>query len=168
MGIPKTVEVMDDIDIENMSASELVQHKNKSFQSRRGAKAASTPKPKGSIRVTTEGIIKTNRPKLVYKERVVDSESGQTGWVLWWLTEKSEYHGIEELVQFNPRTEEEIHKGFDYTVPFTLETAKKLIEESFGGTQFYIKDGVPTYNIKSEDLNEVFLKDYLPGLTPKH
>lgn len=167
MGIPKRIETSEDLEIEEMTPSELIEHKKKSWHSKRGAKSFTSPKPKGAIRVLTDGEIITNRPKLIYKERVADKDTHEASWVLWFVTEKSEYHGIEELVKFNPRTEEEIHKGFDYTVPFTIETAKKLIKESFGATKFYIKDGVPTYEIKREDLEAIFLKDYLPGLTPQ-
>lgn len=167
MGIPKKLEIDDDLGIEDMSPSELMDNKKKTWKSKRGAKSELSPKPKGAVRVLTDGEIITNRPKLIYKERVVDKDTHEASWVIWFITERSEYHGIEELVKFNPRTEEEIHKGFDYTIPFTLETAKKLIKESFGDTKFYIKDGVPTYEIKQEDLDQIFLKEYIPKLTPQ-
>lgn len=136
----------------------------KQFQSKRGAKTVG-PKPVGAKRVLVDSVPKTNRPMNIYKEWVTDTD-GDSSWVLWWVTEKSEYYGKEEIVRYNPRTEEELTQGYDYTVPFTVAKAKELIERSFGGTTFYRKDGETTHFVSRKDLDVLFLADVKVGLTP--
>lgn len=151
-------------DVEATSGAELTKQRKEQFESKRGAKQLGA-KPKGAKRVLTNAVPKTNRPLNVYKEWVTDDE-GEAGWVLWYTTEKSEYHGKEEIVRFNPRTEEELTQGYDYTIPFTVQKAKELIEQSFGGTTFYRKDGETTHYVSREDLDALFLADVKVGFTP--
>jgi len=162
---PKKVIIDEDFgDFEPQTTAELTQQREKGFKSRRGAKPLGI-KPRGAKRVLSDAKITTNRPTNIYKDWVVDDD-GEAGWCIWWTTEKSEYHGKEEIVKFNPRTEEELTLGYDYTIPFTVEKAKKLIEASFGGTKFYRKDGETTYEVSRTDLEALFLADVKVGLTP--
>jgi len=150
-------------DVEPTTGAELIEQRKDQFQSKRGAKLIGA-KPKGAIRVLVDAKIRTNRPKNIYKETVTDADDGTAKWVLWWLTEQSDYHGIEEIVKYNPKTEEELTQGYDYTIPFTVEAAKDLIKKSFGATNFYLKDGVNTYTVQHSDLETLFLKDHKPGM----
>ena len=149
---------------EPTTSEELSAQRQNQFKSKRGAKLLG-PKAKGVLRTLVDAPIRTNRPKNVYKERIVDyeDESSEATWCLWYMTEQSEYIGKEEIVKFNPRTEEELPVGFDYTMPFTVAKAKELIKKSFGGSMFYVKDGEDTYSIRGNDLEKMFLEDYLPG-----
>jgi len=153
-------------DIEATNTAELSAERKSNFKSKRGAKLQ-MEKPYGAKRVLVSAKVTTNRPKNVYKERIVDVESGEAGWMIWYMTEQSEYIGKEEIVKYNPRTEEELTQGYDFTIEFSVEYAKELIAKSFGGTSFYLKDGEDTYTVQKNDLEQIFLKDYQVGLTPK-
>ena len=152
-------------DIEASTSGEFISQRKNKFKSKRGAKLLG-PKPKGAKRVLFAAKPITNRPTNVYKEWVVDQD-GVAGWCIWYTTEQSDYVGIEEIVKLNPKTEEELSQGFDYTIDFSIEKAKELIKESFGATTFYLKDGVNTFVVKKEDLEVLFLNDVKAGLTPK-
>jgi len=155
-------------DVEEITTGQqLTEHRQKNFQSRNGAKLEGTPKPQGALRRLVNAPPKTNRPVNIYKERVVDVDSGVMKYCLWWTTEQSDVEGKEIIVKYNPRTEEETPIGEDFTIPFTVEKAKELIKKSFGGTSIYRKDGEQTLVVRANDVEELFYKDVEMGITPK-
>jgi hypothetical protein len=133
----------------------------------KGNKLVTTKQSANATRVLNDQPITSNRPTNIYKEWVVDPKNpDNTGWKLWWTTEQSDYEGFAQLVKFNPRTQEQLPVGKEWTIPFTVEKAKELIKESFGATTFYLKDGETTHVVKKFDLEELFLKDHKVGMTP--
>ena len=162
----KTIDPNAVAELEDAQAEvEESQNKPKRFQSKRGAKLLGK-KATGAARVMSDRISNSNRITNLYKERVTDDDSGETNWYLWYTTEKSETHGKEEIVKWNPRTEEEMTIGHDFTIPFSEKKVKELMQKCFGTTSLYLKDGETTYIVKPHDVDKLFLADYYPGLTP--
>lgn len=126
---------------------EEVESKPKKPVSKRGAKDASSKKPKGAARVILDAPVLTNRPVNVYKERVTDADSGETDYYLWWTTESSKVVGREEITKINPKTERETTIGYDYTIPYTDKAAKDVLAQAFSKTKFYNKDGNGRFHV---------------------
>lgn len=134
---------------------ELGEEKQITPQPRRGGKPLSQQKPKGAYRQLYEKPlkVKVDRIRTIYKERVVDHESGEDGLVLWYHTENSKTIGREEIVRFNPKTEEEFTLGYDYTIPYSKQKVAELMKLCRATTVFVQKDGEDSFTVPNPKEN---------------
>ncbi|MCZ6582899.1 MAG: hypothetical protein O6761_06985 [Thaumarchaeota archaeon] len=96
---------------------------------------------KGTSRTILSAPVLTNRPLNIYVERVVNNSDGKVALWVWCSTEQGEYIGRVRLVDINNSTLEEIHQGYEYSIPYSKKEAEKLASEGFGRTGFNFKDG---------------------------
>lgn len=95
--------------------------------------------------------ITSNRPVNVYKERVVDDETGKAGVFVWYTTESGGEVGKKSMTKQNEHTMEIIEEGEEYTMPYSSKKAKEILAMRGGSTRFYRKDGVPTILIENPE-----------------
>lgn len=115
-------------------------------------KTIDDPKPAKGARKLFDSPVKTSRPVSVYKERVVDSDSGKADWYLWYTTEDSQTLGKDVIVKVIENQQREIPIGEDFTIPYSPAEVKKIRDMSFGKTKFYVKDGEDTRSMDTEEL----------------
>jgi len=120
---------------------------------RKGSKLLDKQKG-GTARTILTAPIITNRPVNVYVERVVNQSDGEVGLWIWSNTEQGEYIGRKRLVDINNSTLEEIHQGYEYSIPYTKKEAEKIASQSFGRTGFNFKDLESTTIISREQFLE--------------
>lgn len=104
----------------------------------------------GTSRTILTAPVQTNRPVSIYVERVVNQSDGEVALWIWYLTEQGEYLGRKRLVEINNSTLQEIHQGYEYSMPYTKKEAEKLASQSFGRTMFNFKDLESTTIISRE------------------
>lgn len=139
----------EDVQQDNLIEPQDLEQKPKELESKRGAKQLKDKKPKQAARVLFDKPVKTDRPISVYKERVTDADTGETGFFIWHHNEDSTTTGRQEIVRINPRTEEEFTVGYEYTIPYSKQVVADLIRKSFSKTKFYHKDGETRTAIKN-------------------
>jgi len=96
---------------------------------------------------TSKVKIRSNRPTQIYKEEIVDDETGIKGQWLWGVTETGQYIGRVTIDRVNELTQERFEEGFEYTLPYSEENLKKILVGSFDGTKFYQKTGETTITV---------------------
>lgn len=90
---------------------------------------------------TTKRKVQSDRPANVYKEYVVDDDSGEGGWWIHYNTELGNNVGLVSLDKLNEHTMERTEEGKEWTIPYTKANRDKIFNMRFGQTKFYRKDG---------------------------
>ena len=90
----------------------------------------------------------STRPVNVYKETVVDDETGKAGLFIWYTTESGGEVGRKSLTKTNEHTMEVIEEGYEYTIPYTKKKAEEILKNRGGMTKFYKKDGEPPQTLE--------------------
>ncbi len=117
---------------------------------------------KSRVLFSTE-VSQDDRPVNIYRERVIDSETGNAEVYLWWTTHNGQEVGREEINKIDDASQIKTLLGYEYSIPFTPEAVAEVKKRAFGKTQFLHKDGEAVFTVKPEN----FIKpEDVPAPTP--
>lgn len=103
--------------------------------------------PAGATRYLFDQAQQMSAPVNVYKEKVINTQSGKIDIKVWYTTTDGKTVWKDSVVRVNIQQQKETEIGFDYLQDYNEEVKKKLLAERIGKTKFYLKEGEDTQKI---------------------
>jgi len=118
-----------------------------------GTQQVEEPKLKSARRLHDQSKrnVKSERPTNIYKEFIIDDETGNGGHFVWYTTESGKYVGRTQLTRYNESTMQTIEEGFEYTIPYTKKKAQEIAKTAGRNAHYYHKDGETTIDVRDAE-----------------